>query len=230
MSTETLKRSQLKEKNWNFGNEAIAAPSGYDPNATSQTQPPLGWHTMEIWDYEVEPNKEQKWKGESCFLDSLWLRLRVADGKPHAGAGTTDFLPLPTLGGDPVKNAADILPGLATRWIQFLKRAIGQEAAAKLPDGVLAPAGFSLESLIGKRLDVKMVLDEDRDGNAKVREGIEQHKVGFFGYDYEGTQAVEQHAGDDAAKPASGKRGKSASKSGSGFGSGSAPANQDFQL
>lgn len=149
----------------------IAAPEGTNPDVVAYMDAPAGDHLMEIYDFDIFADQTFRIKSEQFILDQLRPKMRIVEGRPHAGAGIMDFLPMPN---------GPMHVTLANRWTQFLKR-----CGFDIPQGRLAPAGFHPKQLIGRRLLVKVEHSTGSDGELKYKDNRDPRMgVKFFGYGY----------------------------------------------
>ena len=159
------------------------APAGVSADAKSFEQAPPGLHLMEVTDFEVVLDKEFKWKGASCKTAQIRPKLAIVGG-PHDGASAMDFLPMPYAG-------CTLLPEVANKWVNFIQ-AFGFElpkiidaATGKPRVTALVPPGFTLQDIIGKRGQVKIVQQMTNDTPPQVKlsnHGEPLTCPAFFGY------------------------------------------------
>lgn len=170
MSSNTNVRNRNELEGYDFGN--VAPPTGYDSDASGFVDLPPGYHVVEVYDYDVEQNKDYRDENQNVvYLNQLRPKLRAPSGTPFAGATAMDFLALPTPGAQ--------MPKLwANRWANFV-RALGFQ----MPKTALVPEGFQLEDIIGKRCKVQIVQQTDKNDQPKLKaDGTPQFGVRLFGY------------------------------------------------
>jgi len=175
MSEPDFSAEEIRASGYDF-NQSAVAPDDFDPNAKAYVNAPAGDHIMEVDpdpnSYSLETGCECRVKdGPSVVLNKLWVRLRVCEGQPHAGATCLDFVAMPT--------PRILMPAwYANRWGNFLK-ALG----FVLPAGRLAPPDFNLDQLLGRRALVSLRQQTDNDKQPKFRnDGEPMIGVKLFGY------------------------------------------------
>ena len=158
---------------YDFGDQP--APADFDPNTKGYLDAPVGVHTMELTTFAIKPDHEFRDDGQSYYLTQLRPNFKIPDGQPHASGTVMDFLPMPTKGPN---GPAPMATRLANRWGQFLK-ALG----FIIPPGMLVPPGFQLNTIIGRRCEIAIVKQVDKDKMPKIKsDGTPQLGVKFFGY------------------------------------------------
>jgi hypothetical protein len=170
MSQTTYSREELVASGgYKIGD--TTAPPGFDPDAKAFAQAPLGDHVMTVDTYDIEPQYQYTVKDVGVvILDQLRPRLEIMEG-PHQGASILDFIPLPT-------DGAAMPAFLANRFANFV-RALGFQ----IPAGRIAPAGFDLDDIMGRRALVSIVQQLDGQKQPKIsRNGEPMHGVKLFGY------------------------------------------------